>query len=72
MPAKLDEINRRVMQLEIEREALKKEGLKGTAREAGKRARRSHGSAHDLMARAMLGYTRLVLHYLTNLAPERV
>ncbi len=48
MPAELDEVERRIMQLEIEREALRKEtgqGLAGAAREAregaGRPARRS-------------------------------
>ena len=48
MPAELDEVRRRIMQLEIEREALRKEtrrGLEGAAGEARKGAGRSQGAA---------------------------
>ncbi len=48
MPAELDEINRRVMQLEIEREALRKEKDKASKErlaEAREGARRSQGSS---------------------------
>ena len=48
MPAELDEIERRIMQLEIEREALRKEKDKASKErlgEARKGARRSQGRA---------------------------
>ena len=48
MPAELDELERRIMQLEIEREALRKEtrqGVEGAARQAREGAGRSQGRA---------------------------
>ena len=48
MPAELDEVERRIMQLEIEREALRKEtrqGVEGAARQAREGARRPQGGA---------------------------
>ena len=41
MPVELDEVNRRVMQLEIERQALKRETDAGFARSAGESSRRN-------------------------------
>ena len=54
MPAELDEIERRIMQLEIEREALRKEKDKasqGAARQAREGARRSQGRARRVWPR---------------------
>ena len=48
MPAELDEVERRIMQLEIEREALRKEtrqGVEGAARQAREGAGRPEGRA---------------------------
>ena len=41
MPAELDEVERRIMQLEIEREALRKENGRGVARSGSASSRRS-------------------------------
>ena len=52
MPAELDELERRIMQLEIEREALRKEKDKasqGTARQAREGAGRSEGRARTAL-----------------------
>ena len=49
LPVELDEVQRRTMQLEIEREALRKEkdpGVEGSAREAREGARRPQGTGH--------------------------
>ena len=54
LPVELDEVQRRTMQLEIEREALRKEkdrGVEGSSGEAREGARRSQGSRRPSCAR---------------------